>query len=135
MTTHRPGTISFLRAFTACDTKSELRSWSRHCEQLLGRNLARIGYESGPLITKRIMNTRRRAFSKARMSCMSCREQKLKCDRSQPRCSRCTKRGDKCTYPTTRRRQTEPRRTIPELEARLGKANNPDETTSANAMT
>ncbi|KAL7919981.1 hypothetical protein ACQKWADRAFT_299822 [Trichoderma austrokoningii] len=65
------------------------------------------------------MNTRSYSSSKARMSCMSCREQKLKCDRSQPRCSRCTKRNDKCTYPTTRGRQAEPRRTIPELETRL----------------
>lgn len=65
------------------------------------------------------MNTRSRSLPKARMSCMGCRDQKLKCDRSQPRCSRCTKRNDKCTYPTTRRRQTEPRRTIPELETRL----------------
>ncbi|PTB36157.1 hypothetical protein M441DRAFT_151489 [Trichoderma asperellum CBS 433.97] len=53
------------------------------------------------------------------MSCVSCREQKLKCDRSQPRCSRCARRDAKCTYPTTRRRQVGPRRTIPELETRL----------------
>ncbi|UKZ61309.1 uncharacterized protein TrAtP1_002575 [Trichoderma atroviride] len=65
------------------------------------------------------MNTHSRSLPKALMSCMSCRDQKLKCDRSQPRCSRCTKRNDKCTYPTTRRRQAEPRRTIPELETRL----------------
>ncbi|KAL9487805.1 hypothetical protein ACSS6W_000082 [Trichoderma asperelloides] len=65
------------------------------------------------------MNGSSQSLSRALMSCMSCREQKLKCDRSQPRCSRCARRDDKCTYPTSRRRQVGPRRTIPELETRL----------------
>lgn len=90
-------------------------------KQVVDRKLVHIGHER-QLITTRTMNTRSHSLSKARMSCMGCRDQKLKCDRSQPRCSRCTKRDDKCIYPTTRRRQTEPRRTIPELETRLGKA-------------
>ncbi|UPK90580.1 hypothetical protein LCI18_001515 [Fusarium solani-melongenae] len=59
-------------------------------------------------------------LGKEPLSCLSCRARKLKCNRTKPACSRCSRLFEDCAYPESRKRPIRKRRTVKELEARLG---------------
>src|SRR4051794_35333707 len=56
----------------------------------------------------------------ALLSCARCRSRKLKCDRKRPQCDRCLKQSEPCSYPGLRQRGLGPRKTVRELEERIG---------------
>ena len=54
------------------------------------------------------------------LSCIQCRNRKLKCDRQWPACDRCLKQNEPCVYPGSRQRAIGRRKTVRELEERIG---------------
>lgn len=54
------------------------------------------------------------------LSCLQCRSRKLKCDRKRPRCERCVKQRETCSYPGSKQRVLGRRKTVRELEERIG---------------
>jgi hypothetical protein len=56
----------------------------------------------------------------SQLSCVQCRNRKLKCDRKQPICGRCDKQKEACSYPGSKQRNLGRRKTVQELEDRIG---------------
>ena len=54
------------------------------------------------------------------LACIPCRSRKLKCDRGRPNCDRCVKQGETCSYPGSKQRALGRRKTVRELEERIG---------------
>lgn len=54
------------------------------------------------------------------LSCVQCRNRKLKCDRKLPICGRCIEQKETCSYPGSRLRALGRRKTVRELEERIG---------------
>jgi hypothetical protein len=59
--------------------------------------------------------------TESKLSCRQCRARKLRCDRIMPICGRCIKSGSDCTFPGSRMKQTGNKRSVKDLEARLGR--------------
>jgi hypothetical protein len=55
------------------------------------------------------------------LSCVQCRSRKLRCDRRRPICERCSRQNEKCSYPGLRQRALGRRKTVRELEERIGR--------------
>ncbi|KAL2201934.1 hypothetical protein CC79DRAFT_1315584 [Sarocladium strictum] len=56
----------------------------------------------------------------AELSCSRCRSRKLRCDRVRPACGRCVGQSVPCSYPTTRHHAVGQRKSVRELEERIG---------------
>lgn len=54
------------------------------------------------------------------LSCVQCRSRKLKCDRNRPICGRCIQHNETCNYPAPGQRGLGRRKTVRELEERIG---------------
>ncbi|KAK0385849.1 hypothetical protein NLU13_7026 [Sarocladium strictum] len=65
-------------------------------------------------------NHRQPPASTTALSCTQCRSRKLRCDRQRPACGRCVAQEQACSYPASRHHAVGRRKTVRELEERIG---------------
>lgn len=66
-------------------------------------------------------NSNTTADNSSSVSCVQCRSRKVRCDRRRPTCERCSRQNEKCSYPGLRQRGLGRRKTVRELEERIGR--------------